>query len=60
MAQCNSCIYYVKGKCTNEMGTKFGQDIKNPFENIDCPAYIDTEMEAGFIDDGQLDDMFEI
>jgi hypothetical protein len=56
MVQCEFCLHYNSFECTEPNGVKYGQDIVDPYENIDCPAYLEKGA-AGALSPA-VDDIF--
>ena len=44
MVQCEFCLNFDGVKCIDPKGTKYGKEIKDSYEEIDCPYY----LEKGF------------
>jgi len=44
MVKCEFCLNFDGIKCNHPKGVKYGKEIKDSFEEIDCPYY----FEKGF------------
>ncbi|MCD6147626.1 MAG: hypothetical protein J7J34_06485 [Thermoplasmata archaeon] len=41
MVKCEFCLNYNGISCIEPLGVKYKQPITEPFEEIDCPAYLE-------------------
>jgi len=44
MVVCNFCLNFDGMNCREANGTKYGYPIKDPFEEIDCPTYLEKAL----------------
>ena len=41
MVKCAFCVCYINGQCIEPRGVMYNKDIEDPYEEIDCPYYLD-------------------
>lgn len=59
MVQCEYCINYSNGRCTDPSGIMYDKKIDDPYREIDCPAYIDKGF-AGAMSPDFDDEFFDM
>lgn len=41
MVKCEFCLNFNGTRCIEPRGVKYGKEIKDPFEEINCPYYLE-------------------
>ncbi|RLF45457.1 MAG: hypothetical protein DRN29_06685 [Thermoplasmata archaeon] len=59
MVKCEFCLNFDGIKCTHPNGTKYKQEIKDSFEEINCPYYFEKGF-AGVMTQAFDDEFFDL
>lgn len=58
MVQCTFCLYFDGVACTEPSGALYGEEIDDPYMEVNCPAYLDKGV-AGSLSPAFDDSFFD-